>query len=235
MMQNHAHSAFCFIQRVLRAAIRLTVVCVLMQKALTPLVAAMDHFTPSRRNSSSTRHSLVKKPHIQPRKARRATRKFFRHHVTELFALMLGVACTAGCIVFTFWLSNQILNCPAWSTSCHIPGQVNYIQQHIGTVQGLVTAVYAVGLVALAYSVHAFSEAALWPLLAKQSLTLHQVETYIQASRGSIPSTPMALFAARSMDAVVILVCTMVVTLIPLSGAPLVGHVYDRTNISTHF
>jgi hypothetical protein len=148
---------------------------------------------------------------------------------------MLGVACTAGCIVFTFWLSNQILNCPAWSTNCHIPGQVNYIQQHIGTVQGLVTAVYAVALAALAYSVHAFSEAALWPLLAKQSLTLNQVETYIQASRGSIPSTPMALFAARSMDAVVILVCTMVVTLVPLSGAPLVGHVYDRTNISAHF
>jgi hypothetical protein len=204
-------------------------------KPLLPFVTVMIQFTPSRKNSSSTRHSLAKHSYVQPHKSRRTTRKFVRHHLTELFALIAGIACTAGCIVFTFWLSNQILHCPAWSTNCHIPGKVDYIQQHIGTVQGLVTAVYAIGLAALAYSAHAFSEAALWPLLAKQTLTLNEVETYIQASRGSIPSTPIALFAARSMDAVVILICTMVITLVPLSGAPLVGHVYDRTNISAHF
>lgn len=83
-------------------------------------------------------------------------------------------------------------------------------------------------MAALAHAAHTLSESALWPLLAKRGMTLRQIETYLQASRGSIPSSPSALFAARTSQAVVVLTCTVMVTLAPLSSAPLIGYVYEQ-------
>jgi hypothetical protein len=102
-------------------------------------------------------------------------------------------------------------------------------------VQGLVTAVYVIGMASVAYAAHSLSESALWPLLFKQALTIKQMSTYLEASRGSIPSSPFALFAARNFDSTLVLLCTVIITIVPLSSAPLVGYVYDRQNISVGF
>jgi hypothetical protein len=99
----------------------------------------------------------------------------------------------------------------------------------------VVTAFYAVGLAALAYAAHVLAEAALWPLLSKQTLTIDQMETYVEASRGSVASTPSALFASRSFDSFVILIFSAIITLAPLAGAPVVGYVYDQGNVSVAF
>jgi hypothetical protein len=140
----------------------------------------MSQLTPPRRISLSPLQNLLTKgSQFQPSQPRKSVRAFFRHNLTKIFALLAGLVCTIACIVLTFWLSNQVLYCPEWSTNCQISGRVEYIRTNIGTVQGLVTAVYAVGLAAMAYAAHAFSEAALWPLLRKQPLTLKQVESYI--------------------------------------------------------
>lgn len=109
------------------------------------------------------------------------------------------------------------------------------IRDHIGTVQGLTTALYAIGMAALAHAAHSLSESALWPLVTKRTMTIQQIETYLEASRGSIPSSPSALFAARTTQAVIVLVCTVMVTLVPLSSAPLVGFVYEKRNMTVPF
>lgn len=87
-------------------------------------------------------------------------------------------------------------------------------------------------MAALAYTSHAFSESAVWPLLAIYPLTLKQLQTYLEASRGSIPSSPSALYSTRSAASIVVLLCAVIITLIPLSSGPVVGYVYQRQNIS---
>lgn len=103
-----------------------------------------------------------------------------------------------------------------------------YVKKNLGVVQGLTTALYAIGLAAIAYAAHSLSEAALWPLLTKRNMTLAHIETYLEASRGSVPASPSALFATRSTHAFVVVLCTVVITLVPFSGAPLIGYTYQR-------
>lgn len=112
---------------------------------------------------------------------------------------------------------------------------VALIRDNYAVTQGLVTASYAIGMAALAYAAHAVSESAVWPLLAKRPMTLKQIDIFLEASRGSIPSSPSALFSARNMPSMIVLTCTVIVTLVPLSSAPLVGHVYQRQNLSVPF
>jgi hypothetical protein len=66
-------------------------------------------------------------------------------------------------------------------------------------------------------------------------LTIKQISTYLEASRGSIPSSPLALFAARNFNLTLVLLCTVLITIVPLSSAPLVGYVYDQQNVSVGF
>ncbi|KAF1998054.1 hypothetical protein P154DRAFT_622035 [Amniculicola lignicola CBS 123094] len=168
-------------------------------------------------------------------KTRRGIWRFLRHNLTILLALSCGLACITAVLLFSSHLSNQILRCPDWSTQCKIPFFIEVVRNNIGTIQGISTAVYAIGLGALAYAAHAFSESALWPLLNRQSLSLKQVDTYLEASRGSIPSSPSALWAARSFDSILVIMCTVFITLIPLGGAPLMGYVYDQKNMTHDF
>ncbi|KAF2474863.1 uncharacterized protein BDR25DRAFT_332172 [Lindgomyces ingoldianus] len=170
-----------------------------------------------------------------PNPPRRGFWHFLRHNLTIVLAFSTGLACVVSVIIFTSWLSNQVLHCPDWSVDCHVSRRIHLISGQIGTVQGLITAVFAIGLAALAYAAHAFSESALWPLLNKQSFTIREMGTYIEASRGSILSSPLALLAARNFDSSLVILCTVLITLAPLSGAPLVGYVYDQRNLSVEF
>lgn len=87
-------------------------------------------------------------------------------------------------------------------------------------------------MAAIAYATHAFSEPALWPLLVERAMTFKQIDKFLETSRGSIPASPSALFAARGFDSILVLVCTVFISLLPLSSAPVVGYAYGRHNIS---
>lgn len=102
------------------------------------------------------------------------------------------------------------------------------IRRNLGLIQGFTTALYAIGLAAIAHAAHTLSETALWPLLTKRNMTLGSIETYLEASRGSIPASPSALYATRSFHAFVVVLCTVIITLVSISGAPLVGYTYQR-------
>jgi len=160
-------------------------------------------------------------------------RKFLRRDWTLILAFNAGLACVAATIGFTTWLSKQILRCPDWATDCAVGDKVDEFRRNIATVQGLVTVTYAIGLAALAFAAHGMSEAALWPLLNRQSLTIKQLDAYLEASRGSITASLSVLLAARGFHSTLIVSCTVVVTLLPFAAAPLTGFVYDQGNIPT--
>ncbi|KAJ4347595.1 hypothetical protein N0V95_005289 [Ascochyta clinopodiicola] len=60
-------------------------------------------------------------------------------------------------------------------------------------------------------------------------------ETYLDASRGSIPASPFALLAARNLDSIFVVLSTLIITLSPLAAAPVIGQVYNRGNVSVEF
>lgn len=162
---------------------------------------------------------------------RRSFRTFIGQHRTVLFALFSGTCCVSSVVAFTTYLSRQIFQCPDWAVDCYVPRRVVWFAEHIGTVQGMSTAVYAIGLACLAYTAHVFSETALWPLLNQQHFTIKEMGNFLEASRGSIPSSPSALLSARSLHSMLVLICTIVITLVPLSAAPTVGYVYHQKTI----
>ncbi|KAH8623599.1 hypothetical protein IG631_22078 [Alternaria alternata] len=160
---------------------------------------------------------------------------FLRHDWKSTLAFIAGLVCVTAVMAFTTWLSKQILRCPEWAFECHVAVKVEDIRKNIAVAQGLVTVIYIVGLAALAYAAHGMSEVALWPLLSTRSLKIGQVDNYLEASRGSIPSSMLALVAARGWHSVFVVFCTIGITLLPLVAAPLTGYVYDQLNITTAF
>jgi hypothetical protein len=164
---------------------------------------------------------------------RRGIGLFLRRNITVSLALVLGLACIGIVVQYTQWFSVQVPHCPDWSLDCNVLPQVDLIYQNFGAVQGVVTAVYSIGLAALAFSAHSFSESALWPLLHQQPFSIRQMDTFLDASRGSIPSTPGALLKARTLDSAVVLLLTAAITLTPLAAAPVLGKVYNRANMTT--
>lgn len=157
---------------------------------------------------------------------------FLRHNVTVGLALALGIVCTGLVFHFTRWLSAQLPQCQTWSLDCTASGRVALLYRNFGTVQGIVTALYSIGLAALAFFAHSFSESALWPLLYQQCFTIGQIDTFLKASCGSIPSTPDALVKVRNLDSALVLLLTTVITFVPLTAAPIVGQVYNRGNVT---
>ncbi|OCT48263.1 hypothetical protein CLCR_04003 [Cladophialophora carrionii] len=161
-------------------------------------------------------------------KRRNGLLQFIRHNQTIPVALCIGFLFASTAITFTWWLSGEKLQCPKWAIDCSIPPPVEWLRDNIGTVQGLVTFVYATSLAAMAYAAHAWSEASIWPLLAQRPYSIGQMETFLSASRGSVPSTPVAFRHVANFDAALVLICTALITLIPLTAAPLVGYVFHQ-------
>ncbi|KAM7213272.1 hypothetical protein V8F06_011338 [Rhypophila decipiens] len=142
-------------------------------------------------------------------------------------AMCIGTIFSIVAIVYTNSTSKQVLDCPAWATSC--PRADDWTIDHLGTVQGIITLLFLIGLVALAYAALAVCEAAVWPLLSRQVFTISELEAYLSTTRGSILSAPRALMATKTVATGLVLACAVVVTLLPLAAAPLVGYAFTPT------
>ncbi|KAH6643726.1 hypothetical protein C7974DRAFT_419306 [Boeremia exigua] len=193
------------------------------------------HFPPSYKTSYSHVEPIDNVDQAKVKTRNRGLGLFLRRNITVSLALLLGFACIALVIRFTQWFSTKLPVCPSWSLDCAVSGRVERLYGNFGAVQGIVTAVYSIGLAALAFSAHSFSESALWPLIHQQYFSIGQMETYLEASRGSIPSTPLAMFKARTFDSVLVLLLTTIITLTPLVAAPVVGQVYNRGNMTVKY
>ena len=160
---------------------------------------------------------------------------FVRKNLNMPLAMLSGILACAGVIWFTIWLSLQQLRCPDFAIDCQISNYATMINGNTGLIQGFTTAVYIIGLSAIAYAVHCVSECLIWPIFTQKPHTIAELDSLLTATRGSIPAIPRAAFSLRTTQSAVIFVITMVVTLVSLSGAPLMGYVYGKQNYTQLF
>ncbi|KAI9713787.1 MAG: hypothetical protein M1820_000517 [Bogoriella megaspora] len=157
-----------------------------------------------------------------------------REHMMPL-AFFAGIVCVVSTIVFTSWLSRKTFSCPQWSTDCTVDDRMAWIRGHLGTVQGIVTAIYALGLAGVSYVPHALAEVAIWPLLCRRKYSIKQIDVNLAASRGSIAALFSALSTAKNIDSIIVLVCVAIIILTPFTSGPLVGYVYDLEELQSSF
>ena len=156
--------------------------------------------------------------------------QFLRQQYFIVGVLALGLLACIGTISYTLFLSRQLLACPSWALDCQISNAMQRTSRNIGLVQGDATAIYSIGLMCLVYVAQKVSEPTVWPLLRQKRFNIEQLETYLSAVRGSVMSLPASILFIRTASMGLILLVTAVVSLTPLSAAPLVGNVYDREN-----
>ncbi|KAK3321713.1 hypothetical protein B0H66DRAFT_494292, partial [Apodospora peruviana] len=189
----------------------------------------MSSPTPREVRRLASDHDFVFEASGSPSSRRLGWWAFVATHLSLPCALFAGAIFVIVAIVYTSATSKQMLDCPAWA----MPGSCNraddWTVQHLATVQGIITLVYFIGMVALTHVALALCEAAVWPLLAKQVFTIRQLEAYISTTRGSILSAPGALMAIKTAAAGIVLACAITVTLLPLAAPPLVGYAFTPT------
>ncbi|KAK0724517.1 hypothetical protein B0H67DRAFT_479855 [Lasiosphaeris hirsuta] len=152
---------------------------------------------------------------------------FLATHLSLIAAFGAGAICVIVAIIYTSTTSRQMLDCPSWATNCEKAD--GWTIEHLGTIQGIITLIYFIGLAALAHVALALCEAAVWPLLTKQPFTIRGLDAYLATARGSITSAPAALMSIRTLATGLVLIAAIAVTLIPLASAPLVGFAFTPT------
>ncbi|KAK3292960.1 uncharacterized protein B0H64DRAFT_375943 [Chaetomium fimeti] len=168
-------------------------------------------------------HDFVFGAHPKPK--RLGWWPFIATHISIPAALVAGIIFVVVAIVYTNEVTKQMFECPEWSNYCRMADR--WTIENLGTVQGIITMVYLIGMVALAYAALGLCEATVWPLLHKQSFTIKGLNAYLSTTRGSIMLSPAAIMSVRSLAAGFVLACALVVTLLPFSAPPLVGHAYS--------
>ncbi|KAK4446540.1 hypothetical protein QBC34DRAFT_496828 [Podospora aff. communis PSN243] len=152
---------------------------------------------------------------------------FLATHLSLLAAFGAGAICVIVAIVYTSTLSRKVLDCPTWATNCDKAD--GWTVENLGTVQGIITLIYFIGVASLAFVALALCETAIWPLLTRQSFSIGQLEAFQSATRGSVLSVPAAAMSVRSLAAGMVLLAAVATTLIPLASAPLVGFAHTPT------
>ncbi|KAK0648660.1 hypothetical protein B0T16DRAFT_287356, partial [Cercophora newfieldiana] len=152
---------------------------------------------------------------------------FLATHLSLLAAFGAGAIFVIVAIVYTSTLGRKVLECPAWAPSCDKAD--SWTVENLGTVQGIITLIYFVGVASLAFVALAFCEGAIWPLLTQQSFSIGQLEAFLSTTRGSVISLPVAAMSVRRLATGLVLLAALAATLIPLASAPLVGFAYTPT------
>ncbi|KAK4112444.1 hypothetical protein N656DRAFT_789614 [Canariomyces notabilis] len=167
-------------------------------------------------------HDFVLGAHPTPR--RLGLWPFLVTHLSLIASLGAGIIFVVVAIAYTSVISEQMLECPSWANGCTRADA--WTVENLGTIQGIITLIYLLGMVALGYSALGLCEATVWPLLHQQSFTIGGLDAYLATTRGSIMSVPAAIMAVRSLSAGLVLAAALAVTLLPLAAPPLVGHAF---------
>ncbi|KAK3997908.1 hypothetical protein QBC44DRAFT_229150 [Cladorrhinum sp. PSN332] len=152
---------------------------------------------------------------------------FMAAHLSLPVAFCAGIVCLVVSIVYTGVTSKRVLECPEWAIGCR--GVDRWTVENLGTIQGIITLIYLIGMAALGYAALLFCEAAIWPLAHKQWFTLGGLNAYLATTRGSIMYAPGAIMSVKSLAAGGILAAALTVTLLPVAAPPLVGHAFTPT------
>ncbi|KAH6847631.1 hypothetical protein B0I37DRAFT_354352 [Chaetomium sp. MPI-CAGE-AT-0009] len=170
-------------------------------------------------------HDFVFGAHPKPK--RLGWWPFIATHISIPVALVAGIIFVVVAIVYTNEVTKQMLECPEWSNYCRMAD--TWTIENLGTVQGIISMVYLIGMVALAYAALGLCEATVWPLLHKQSFTIKGLNAYLSTTRGSVMLLPAAVMSVKSLATGFVLASALIVTLLPPSAPPLVGHAYSPT------
>lgn len=152
---------------------------------------------------------------------------FIATHFSLVATFVAGVILVIVAIVYASTTSKQLLECPEWAIHCRKVD--DWTAEHLGTVQGIITLIFFIGLSALGYVALAFCESSVWALLTLQRFKIRELEAYLSVTRGSILAVPVAAMSVKIITAGLVLAAAVVVTLIPLASIPLVGFAFTPT------
>ncbi|EXJ66497.1 uncharacterized protein A1O5_10166 [Cladophialophora psammophila CBS 110553] len=165
----------------------------------------------------------------------RSIRSFLWHSPSISIVFSIGTAFAIGCFAFTHWLGTQKFVCPDWALDCSVSEFVAKVVAHLGQVQGLITAVYTASVAMMAYATFQVAETTLWPALTAKTFLLDDIDLYLALTRGSLTASPWALWHARGLGPVAVLLTVTFIALLQLTSSIFVGHVYSTTNVTTTY
>jgi hypothetical protein len=150
-------------------------------------------------------------------------------------AIFCGLSLIGLTVWFTYWLATQTFSCPDWANDCDVRPSVAWITHHYPFVQSVVSTVHGIGLSILAYPAFIFAEAAIWPMLTRQSYNLVSLDMYLSATRGSVPSLLQAIWNASTGRWSNVMVGVGLITLLTTADRLVVGIAYTQGNVTTTY
>lgn len=160
---------------------------------------------------------------------------FVLENISIPVSFVTGLLWCLSAIAYSRYLSTQLLHCPEWAVNCQMPRYLIWNVENISTVQGSVTAVFSTGLALMLYSLRTVAESAIWPLLALESFTFDQIETYLCITRNQPFSARHALQMTRKTHTATFLYTMLLTTITSLAVAPLMGAVFAIRDVQQEF
>ncbi|OAL35313.1 hypothetical protein AYO20_05364 [Fonsecaea nubica] len=170
-----------------------------------------------------------------PEEPEQGIRSFIWHNPSITIVFGIGTAFAVGCVVFTQWLGTQKFVCPDWALDCSVSEFLADVVAHLGQVQGIITAVYSASVAMMAYATFRVAETTLWPALTMRTFSLGDMDHYLALTRGSLAASPRALWQARGLGPVAVLLIATVIAILQLTSSIFVGYVYSATNVTTTY
>ena len=158
---------------------------------------------------------------------------FILHSPMMMTAFVLGLCLTLACFAFTYWLSLQIFDCPAWSLDCEVTSSVRYFVANLNQVQGVLSTVFGIGISMIAYVTYQLAETTLWPTLTTRTFELQHIDRFITAARGSLSASAKALMHVRSIQHTAVVLIVGIIALLLQVNSTIIGYAFKLVDIPT--
>ena len=186
---------------------------------------------------------------------------FIWEHSWMLVSLGFGLSGALACFGFTYWLSQQIFYCPAWTIRCHvskffvpagvccvlqepeikhrvfvnayIDHSVHVLSSRLGLVQGILSSIYGICIAMMAYTGYQLAETTIWPALTEHSFTLNGIDRFLAHARGSLAHFPFALWHARRPKHVAVVLIIALVGILLQINSTILGWAYTVVPVQT--
>lgn len=70
-------------------------------------------------------HNRLERTQDEVTADRNGIQYFIKHNKFTSFSFLAGIGCIVITILFTSWLSHQVLTCPKWALYCDDPGKAS--------------------------------------------------------------------------------------------------------------
>ncbi|CZT25538.1 uncharacterized protein RCC_11271 [Ramularia collo-cygni] len=164
---------------------------------------------------------------------RKGLLSFTADNVTIPLAFFIGTGGAIACFCFTYWLSNQIFDCPDWALDCSVSSFVTTLHDEIALVQGITSTIYGICMSCMAYATYQLAETTIWPTLTQRTFDLDTIDRYLSTTRGSIASAPLAVLHSRRFNKLAVLLAVTILSLLLKADATVVGYAFNIGTVPT--